>query len=100
MKETALEMLMNHNIADQSMFISGMIVNIGDEYWLNADGKIHRENGPAIIRAKGTKVWAQNGKMHRFDGPAVEYSDGAREYWEFGKYMARHEPWRRPDDSL
>ena len=40
------------------------------EWWLN--GKLHREDGPAVERANGNKAWFLNDKLHREDGPAVE----------------------------
>ena len=49
------------------------------EWRLN--GKLHREDGPAIEWASGTKEWYLNGKRHREDGPAVEYIDGSKKYW-------------------
>jgi hypothetical protein len=36
------------------------------------DGKIHRENGPAIDSPKYT-FWYLHDKLHREDGPAIEY---------------------------
>jgi hypothetical protein len=45
-------------------------------WWLN--GKLHREDGPAIDRSNGTKSWWLNGKLHREDGPAVEYASGSK----------------------
>ena len=44
------------------------------------NGKLHREDGPAWIRADGAKVWYLNGKRHREDGPAEIYADGTK-YW-------------------
>jgi len=35
-------------------------------------GKLHRENGPAVIYSDGTQEWHLNDKLHREDGPAVE----------------------------
>ena len=32
------------------------------------------------IDDNGTKRWYLNGKMHREDGPAIEYADGTK-YW-------------------
>ena len=49
------------------------------QWWLN--GKLHREDGPAVESANGTKEWYLNGKRHREDGPAVEYIDGSKKYW-------------------
>ena len=51
----------------------------GTKYWYQND-KLHREDGPAVEYAKGDKLWYQNDKLHREDGPAIEYNDGRR-YW-------------------
>ena len=50
-----------------------------EEWWLN--GKLHREDGPAIESAGGSKFWYLNGERHREDGPAVEYSNGSKFWW-------------------
>jgi uncharacterized protein (UPF0216 family) len=52
-------------------------------YYLN--GKLHREDGPAIEYADGTTRYYLNGKLHREDGPAIEYADGTKEYFLNGK---------------
>jgi len=44
------------------------------DWYLN--GKLHREDGPAVELADGSKAWWLNGKLHREDGPAIEYADG------------------------
>lgn len=36
------------------------------------DGKLHKDNGPAIEFFTGTKEWYQNDKLHREDGPAID----------------------------
>ena len=51
-----------------------------EETWFNQDGKRHREDGPAIELANGSKLWYLNGKVHREDGPAVERTDGYKEW--------------------
>jgi hypothetical protein len=51
----------------------------GDKCWY-LNGKLHREDGPAIEYANGAKSWWLNGKKHREDGPAVEYVSGSN-YW-------------------
>ena len=53
----------------------------GTRRYYNADKQLHRIDGPAIERAKGTKEWFQNGQRHRTDGPAIERFDGYREWW-------------------
>ncbi len=40
------------------------------EVWCNEEGRMHRDNGPAIIGDNGTKCWLTNGKYCN-DGPAV-----------------------------
>lgn len=49
------------------------------EWWLN--GKLHREDSPAIIYPDGTEEWRLNGKYHREDGPAFVDADGSKEWW-------------------
>jgi hypothetical protein len=48
-------------------------------WWLN--GKIHREDGPAVIRPNGTQEWFINGKRHRKDGPAYIESNGIQVWY-------------------
>jgi len=56
------------------------INKFGTKRWYQ-NGKLHRENGPAIEYANGGEEWRQNGKLHRLDGPAVEWFDGSKEWW-------------------
>nr|QMP83504.1 MAG: hypothetical protein [Caudoviricetes sp.] len=51
----------------------------GSRYWL-LNGKLHREDGPAMEFTNGNRYWYLNGQLHREDGPAFEYADGDR-YW-------------------
>ena len=53
------------------------------EWW--KDGKLHRDDGPAVEWADGSKVWYKNGKRHRDDGPAIERADGSKQWWKDGK---------------
>jgi len=50
-----------------------------------ANGKRHRIDGPAVVHFEGTKEWYINGNLHREDGPAIEWSDGTKEFWLFGE---------------
>ena len=56
------------------------VFNDGYKNWY-LNGKLHREDGPAIEYTNGDKHWYLNGKLHREDGPAVEYSDGYKEWY-------------------
>lgn len=52
-----------------------------DRVWRNAAGQLHREDGPAIITAIGTKTWWINDKQHRLEGPARITAEGDKEWW-------------------
>lgn len=62
-------------------------VTNGIKIW--ADGQIdyykndllHREDGPAVVTARGTVYWMQNGLKHRVNGPAIIHSYGDEEWW-------------------
>lgn len=55
----------------------------GDREWYK-EGKLHREDGPAIEWANGEKEWYKEGKRHRTDGHAIECRDGTKEWWVNG----------------
>jgi antitoxin component YwqK of YwqJK toxin-antitoxin module len=57
-----------------------MVQDCGTKEWY-LNGKLHREDGPAIEYVSGTKMWYLNGKLHREDGPAAEGSGGTKEWW-------------------
>ncbi len=48
------------------------------------DGRLHREDGPAVEDPDGYKVWYREGKLHREDGPAIEGPNGKYEWWRDG----------------
>jgi hypothetical protein len=47
----------------------------------NAEGQLHRTDGPAITRPDGYQEWCLNGKLHREDGPARTWPDGAQSWY-------------------
>ena len=57
----------------------------GTKCWYNEQGQCHREDGPAIEWANGTKWWFLNGQLHREDGPAIEYANGSKEWYLNGQ---------------
>ena len=65
----------------------------GNQYWY-LNGKLHREDGPAVIWANGNKFWFLNGKCHREDGPAYISSDGTQAWWVNGEYHREDGPAR------
>ena len=56
----------------------------GTKEWF-IEGKLHREDGPAIEWNDGDKKWYKEGKFHREDGPAIECADGSEEWYLEGK---------------
>ena len=72
------------------LFLSKCITRLhflvyGHRHWYNANGKLHRVDGPAFERADGTKAWFVNSLQHRLDGPAVEWANGDRQWWVNGQ---------------
>ena len=63
----------------------------GTKFWW-LDGELHRENGPAIEYPDGTKEWFLNGKRHREDGPAVEQFNGTKQWCLNGKFHRENGP--------
>ena len=63
---------------------------VGRSY-VNEEGFLHREGGPAIIFYDGGFTWYKDGVVHRDDGPAVVHPNGMREWWENGE-MIRRDP--------
>ncbi len=56
----------------------------GTTTYRNANGDLHREEGPAYIEHSGYKAWWLNGQRHRENGPAVVFPNGRVEYWVNG----------------
>ena len=59
----------------------------GTRRYYNNAGELHRDEGPAVEWADGTKLWYQNGQLHRTDGPAVESRDGDKRWYINGKRL-------------
>jgi hypothetical protein len=58
----------------------------GTKCWYRNDQR-HREDGPAIEDADEAKYWYRNGQLHREDGPACEYADGDKRWYFRGKHI-------------
>lgn len=41
----------------------------------DAEGRLHRDDGPALIKPNGSSEWYQHGLLHRVGGPAAEYRE-------------------------
>ena len=65
----------------------------GNKYYCDKNGLAHREDGPAIEWADGSKEWYINGLNHRTDGPAAIFSNGAK-YWYINGVQLTEEEFR------
>jgi hypothetical protein len=62
----------------------------GDKSW-RLNGKLHREDGPAVEYANGDKSWWLNDEFHREDGPAIEYANGDKLWYLNGNELTEEE---------
>ena len=66
----------------------------GTKHWC-INGILHREDGPAVDCPKGVNsrymAWFVNGKKHREDGPAVEWDDGTKHWYINGVKLTKQE---------
>jgi hypothetical protein len=63
---------------------------VGDKFWY-FNGKLHREEGPAIEGANGSKAWHLNDELHREDGPAIEWANGSKAWYLNGEEVTEEE---------
>ena len=77
--------------------LSGSVITQPDGVvvYLNAAGKPHRTDGPAIVYPDGNLRWCRNGVYHRTDGPAIVYPNGMRAWYLYGVAMVEDEHSRR-----
>lgn len=55
------------------------------------NGKLHREDGPAVQYHKGRSVWLINGDIHREDGPAIEGGSAKPSWFILGKEITEED---------
>ena len=69
-----------------------VVVSSSNTQWFKlGTNQRHREDGPAIEFADGSKEWYLNGKRHREDGPAIENADGYKHWYLNGKNLTEAE---------
>lgn len=56
-----------------------IVLASGNSVWYR-NGKLHRDNGPAMVY-NGSQYWYQLGALHRENMPAIIYANGTTEYW-------------------
>lgn len=62
----------------------------GTEKWYR-HGQLHRVGGPAEIYPRGASAWLQEGLLHRTDGPAIEYGSGLDSWYVRGRQLTEEE---------
>jgi hypothetical protein len=50
----------------------------------DAQGRLHREDGPAVEHANGSTKWYLHGVRHREGAPACEYVNGTEKWYRHG----------------
>jgi hypothetical protein len=103
---------------------NGKYVIEGFIYWFK-EGKLHREDGPAVIYPGGIKEcwyyndikhrvdgpavitkdfeeeWFFHGKLHREDGPAIiHYYNREKEWWLNDHYLTKEDWWEQLSDGM
>jgi len=72
----------------------------GTRVWHDANGRPHRDNGPAVIDPDGTEIWMQHGLLHNEHGPAIKRPNGYEAYWVKGEQHRLDGPAiKEPDGS-
>ena len=64
----------------------------GVQEWHDADGQLHRVDGPAVIRADGKREWRRHGKLHREVHPAVILPGRSWEWYADGLLHSKSGP--------
>lgn len=62
----------------------------GTKHWI-INGMLHRENAPALIYYNGNQCWYIHGNLHREDGPAIEYANGENQWYINNNKMTEEE---------
>lgn len=65
---------------------AGLIsTDYGKLFWVDREGAMHRENGPATVYCDGTQLWQRHGELHREDGPAAIWPDTGQAWYREGE---------------
>ncbi len=52
--------------------------------YLDKEGNLHREDGPALIRQDGANIYYKHREAHRQYGPSSIFADGYRAFYRNG----------------
>ena len=67
------------------------ILKDGTVEWRH-DGRLHREDGPAVIYPSGGWAWLNHGLRHRLGGPAVYSPNYSQEWYYYGSHHREDGP--------
>ena len=56
------------------------------------NGLLHRDDGPAVVEKSGGEYWYDTGRLHRLDGPAISRADGSFEWFVHGQRHRENGP--------
>jgi hypothetical protein len=76
-----------------------IIENDESKKWF-LNGKLHREDGPAIEYPDGSEEWYLNNKLHREDGPAIDHSDGTKKWYLNDREVTEEEVMGRKENEV
>ena len=102
MKILSEKIMSTEQVESETDYVVCKVDKYGNKRYYNAEGKLHREDGPAREWVNGYKSWYINGRLHREDGPAIEYANGHKEWHLNGKYHRENGPaveWADGDKS-
>jgi len=51
------------------------------------DGRLHKNNGPALVNDNGVGTWYQHGQFHRYYGPVEVWSTTKDVWFIHGRYI-------------
>jgi hypothetical protein len=57
------------------------IIEYNDRIEYHLNGRLHRDNGPAIIYNDGSEYWFQYDRLHNTNGPAIILPFGMKRYY-------------------
>ena len=90
MKILSEKIMSTEQVESETDYVFCKIDHWGIKRYYNAEGKLHREDGPAIECVNGDKYWWINNELHREDGPAIEYAEGNK-YWYLNNKIVTEE---------
>ena len=60
--------------------------------YYNSEGKLHNDNGPAVVFIDGTELYYDNGLINNLKGTAINSVDGSKIYYVKGNLHNEREP--------